>query len=332
LVADGLSLYVKPGWKWAVFDTIVVCFQILDEMTQLLFVGTAMQEIIESLGILRLLRLGRVVRLIRMVRLIPELKSMVYLIAASMGSFVWTMVLLILMIYCVAVYFTELANDIARKSRGDLREDIIKNWGSVLTSILSLFQAITGGDDWRNFIDVFKGDSTFGLNAIVFCVYIAFGTLVMLNLVTGVFVEGAQRITKEDKDQFLIKSLQKFFNICDDDASFTLSYQEFKDHLESNGMEAYFKAADLDKKDARQMFKLLDTSGQKGDAGAGSHLTIEEFVSGCMRLKGPARSVDLAALSYDFHVAIESQQRALQKVMQKLDKVQKHMGKLEELA
>lgn len=31
----------------------------------------------------------------------------------------------------------------------------------------------------------------------------------MLNLVTGVFVEGAQRIAKEEKEQELIKSVQK---------------------------------------------------------------------------------------------------------------------------
>ncbi|CAJ1390782.1 unnamed protein product, partial [Effrenium voratum] len=97
-------------------------------------------------------------------------------------------------------------------------------------------------EDWRVAIEVFEGNSQAGseflvgilaqvlqvggnreicwksrdfsqepyeLLALVFSMYIAFATLVMLNLVTGVFVEGAQRIAREEKEQELIKSVQK---------------------------------------------------------------------------------------------------------------------------
>ena len=48
-------------------------------------------------------------RLVRMVRLLPELKSLVCLIMASMSSFVWTCVLLMLLVYMLAVYMTMMA-------------------------------------------------------------------------------------------------------------------------------------------------------------------------------------------------------------------------------
>merc|ERR1711977_635135 len=110
-------------------------------------------------------------------------------------------------------------------------------WGSVPRSMFSLFQAVTGGDDWNNFIVVFDtSDSSFDyfVNSSIFCVYIAFGTLVMLNLVTGVFVEGAQRIIKEDKDVELLRTIRKLFmNDSDVEQDRELCCEEFEVKLES---------------------------------------------------------------------------------------------------
>lgn len=284
------------NWQWHLFDSIVVFFSVIDELTQMFLTGSKVQEIIDSMGVLRMLRLMRVVRLVRMVRLIPELKSMVYLIFASMWSFFWTMMLLILLMYCFAVYFTDLATDMARKSLeedGQKNDDLASLWGGVGHSILSLWLAITGGDDWRNFIDVFLGHSSYLLNALVFSLYIAFTTLVMLNLVTGVFVEGAQRIIREDKDSELLKLACRLFDQSDKDGSNDITWEEFRIQLESKEMDDYFKAVDLSRSEAKDLFKLLDID----HSGA---ISIEEFVKGCLRLRGPARSVDLLALVYDF--------------------------------
>eukprot|EP00928_Gymnodinium_smaydae_P042798 TRINITY_DN2878_c0_g1_i3.p1 TRINITY_DN2878_c0_g1~~TRINITY_DN2878_c0_g1_i3.p1 ORF type:complete len:510 (+),score=83.75 TRINITY_DN2878_c0_g1_i3:70-1530(+) len=78
------------GWKSRWFDFMIVVFTILDEVSLAFFSGTALRNGFASFGFLRMLRLGRIARLIKMVQFIPELKSMVYLILASMGSFMWT--------------------------------------------------------------------------------------------------------------------------------------------------------------------------------------------------------------------------------------------------
>jgi hypothetical protein len=308
----GASMYWKKGWQWNVFDTVVVVFQIVDEMTLIFLTGSQIQKGVEDLGFFRMLRLGRIVRLIRMVRLIPELKSMVYLISASMHAFFWTGVLLSLLMYCMAVYFTEIGSKIARQLEqaeaaalttsaptaggGDSQaEKAQKMWGDLSSSMMTLFASITGGDDWMNFTDILEGGNFYTGNVMVFAIYIAFATLVMLNLVTGVFVEGAQRIIKEDRDSELVKHVYKLFQIADQDHSAEISWQEFEEHLQDKAMDEYFKAIDLSRRDAQQLFKLLDTD-QSGT------ISVEEFVRGCLRLKGPARSVDLAALVYDFNV------------------------------
>jgi len=317
LLVYGRRLYRMPGWQWNVFDTLLVIFQIIDELTMLLFTEGAIKEAVEQMGVFRILRLGRVIRLIRMVRLIPELKSMVYLISASMWSFFWTLMLLLLLLYCFAVYYTEQSSVLAKEHKGSIAADIRVHWGSVPKSILTLYSAITGGDDWHNFVKVFEGDSTYFVNVFIFCAYIAFAILVMLNLVTGVFVEGAQRIIKEDKDNEMIRQVCKLFKAADIDGNHTISYDEFQAQIDANRMDDYFQAVELSRQEARQLFKLLDVD--RSDS-----LSVEEFVRGTLRLKGPARSVDLAALTYDYN----STKSMLNKIEARVGHIMLMLGKV----
>merc|ERR1740121_816392 len=116
---------------------------------------------------------------------------MVYLMLASAQSFVWALVLMMIVIYCMAVYFTELAS----AGQDTTAPTDTRHWGSLSSSVLSLYMGITGGDDWVRLIEPFKtNDANYVVATGVFSIYIAFATLVMLNLVTGVFVDSAQRI------------------------------------------------------------------------------------------------------------------------------------------
>lgn len=309
------------GWQWNMFDSAVVSFQILDEITKFALTGTKVQGVIDEFGVLRMLRLARIARLIRMVRLIPELKSMVYLISASMWSFFWTVVLLVLLMYCFAVYYTELATDLGNEEQisDAAKEKISTHWGSVASSIFSLYQAITGGDDWVNFVQVLDVPrSNYAANSLVFCLYMAFTSMVMLNLVTGVFVEGAQRIIREDKDTELIKQVRKLFQMADSDNSNEITWEEFKGQMENRAMDEYFKAVDLSRKEAKDLFKLLDVD-QSGS------ISVEEFVKGCLRLRGPARSVDLAALVYDANLKHCSIKKHVGFMESKLDTISEHI-------
>ncbi|CAE7296640.1 Scn11a [Symbiodinium sp. CCMP2592] len=197
IVAYHWNFLFGEGWMWNLFDLIIVFFSVVDEVSQLFLSGSDVQTLLGFAGVLRMLRLGRVMRLIRLVRVVPALKSMVYLVSASMNSFFWTGVLLLLLMYCVAVYFTDLATEATRLNTNtsvDLTE-VRRYWGSLGQAVASLFQAITGGMDWRVFVEVFETalPESHDMLLVVFSLYIAFATLVMLNLVTGVFVEGRSK-------------------------------------------------------------------------------------------------------------------------------------------
>jgi len=298
-----LQMFTGSDKMWNIFDCVVVSFQVIDEAAKLFLTGTKIQETIDNMGVLRMLRLARILRLVRMVRLLPQLKSMVYLIAASMGAFLWTCALMGILIYCVAVYYTELCTDIVKNPDYEWRGEegkvaLAMYFGSMGSSFLSLFQAISGGDDWRNFIDPLQGlGSTsmmlMGSSIVMFAVYIAFATLVMLNLVTGVFVEGAQRMIQEEKDSEIVRSVRKLFNITDVDLSGDITYEEFVGQLDNKAMTDILKCLELQRPDARKLFNLLDVD-RSGE------VDVAEFVQGCIRLRGPSRSSDLCALKYDF--------------------------------
>mmetsp|Transcript_42382 Transcript_42382/g.91024 ORF Transcript_42382/g.91024 Transcript_42382/m.91024 type:complete len:311 (+) Transcript_42382:2-934(+) len=215
-----------------------------------------------------------------------------------MGSFVWSVVLILIIMYCFAIYYTEIVTDLLQE--GSVEDPVTqaalqKSWGGVFHSILSLWMAITGGDDWRNFLDGLEIDSVYIMHVLFFVIYIAFGTLVMLNLVTGVFVEGAQRIIKEDKDTELLNMASRIFQRPEgqsgENDNREISWKEFQEQLLSGSMDEYIKAIGISISEAEHLYDLLDTD----DSGT---VSIAEFVRGCLRLRGTAKSMDLAEMEY----------------------------------
>jgi Ca2+-binding EF-hand superfamily protein len=281
-----LSFYTMNGWQWAYFDTVIVGFQCFEEVVLLAEDSEGM-----NIGFLKMLKMGRLLRMVRMVRLLPELKSLVCLIMASMSSFVWTCVLLMLLVYMLAVYMTMMAVDVLSEKVNDQPTENIAElklmWGSVGSSILSIYWSITGGQDWADVIGPLIQETGNQIHNIIFCMFIAFATMVLMNLVTGVFVEGAARLTKEDRDKELSRLAHKVFRLVDADGNEEISKEEFDNNLALGNMDTYLHAVELARSDAASLFDILDMDR----SGA---ISVNEFVDGCLRLRGLPRAADLS--------------------------------------
>lgn len=96
---------------------------------------------------------------------------------------------------------------------------------------------------------------------------------------------------KEDKEAQLLSQMRRLFQRTDQDGSGTISWEEFQARCDQKDMERYFKALDIDISEARGLFTLLDTDNS-------GYVDMEEFVMGCLRLRGPAKAIDLAAMMY----------------------------------
>merc|ERR1719461_679549 len=79
---------------------------------------------------------------------------MVCSIASSFRSLCWTILLLLLMMYCIGVYMTQLIADSAEENPSILHNEaaLSQYFGSLLRSVLSLYQAMTGGVDWDDLL------------------------------------------------------------------------------------------------------------------------------------------------------------------------------------
>lgn len=237
----------------------------------------------------RVLRLVRIIRVVRILRLIKELRTMVHSIMNTFSSLLWTLVLLLLLIYVVAVCCTQVMADAIQDDPSVVAGmDAHLYYGSLDRSILSLYQAITGGLNWRDALTPLT-DKVSPLLALPYAMFIAFVVFAMLNVITGIFVESAVSNAIEENTVDLVHSLRDAVESMKDEGTELLTWQKFKCQIHTPSMLAYFQSINLDPCEAEHLFKLLDPQ----DSGA---IDAEEFVMGCLRLHGTAKAIDLTTL------------------------------------
>lgn len=284
--------YCGPDWKWALFDTVVVSLQLFDEIITLAVGDDSAAGSQGNLGfmrVVRVLRLLRILRLVRILQFVNELRTMVMSVASSMRSLVWTLVLMLLMMYIIGVYLCQMIADSGAEDATILTKDLVDFYGNLPRAVLSLYQAMTGGVDWNDLSLPLEPISP--IMSLIFALYIAFAVLAMMNVVTGVFVESALGSAREDREREVIHAVRKIFNMGDQNKNGVLSWNEFAATLEDPLNMRYFNTIGINSSEARGLFNLLDAD----DSGS---ISVQEFIQGCLRLRGQAKAIDLATLIY----------------------------------
>jgi len=316
VAAGGIVGFLWPPsdivWNW--LDLFTVLFSVADACLAVVmlvrqFQGEGPPAAAGSMRLFRIVRITRVVRAIRIVRLVRfvrALNTLLVSIISTLNSLVWAMVLLFLIIFLYAILFTELVcgylietgyPDSAEAVSEQEQFDVLRaRFGGLFLSMNTLFMSISGGIDWKEVADpLFEMDVFMGL---LFQMLIAFICFAVLNVMTGVFCEAAMQNAKRDKeaivqDVVVQKSedrqsfLQLFQVICPNGSAINLV--DVQEALQAEEVIAAFFALSLDPDDAWRLFKLLDVDGD-------ATLSCDEFIEGCMRLKGTAKSIDVAAL------------------------------------
>eukprot|EP00931_Biecheleriopsis_adriatica_P072655 TRINITY_DN47082_c1_g1_i1.p1 TRINITY_DN47082_c1_g1~~TRINITY_DN47082_c1_g1_i1.p1 ORF type:complete len:194 (-),score=33.05 TRINITY_DN47082_c1_g1_i1:199-780(-) len=116
----------------------------------------------------------------------------------------------------------------------------------------------------------------------------------MLNSMTGVFCVTAAASAQRDHEQFIQsvrsdeKTAKELFKRLDEEGSGSLTWIDFEEKFEDVEVKAFLHTLDLEPSDAWSLFKLLDD-------GAGS-VDVSQFYQGCLKLRGAAKSIDIASL------------------------------------
>lgn len=305
---------------WNILDMIVVGFGLIDIVFSLIIFFSSFQakddgedqdgmsDNVTLFRVLRIIRVVRVFRIVRVVRFFRELRIMVSSILGSMKLMFWAVVVLGMFLFMVGMSFASSVVtylDTAEKWKDPENEDMILLFGTLDRSILSLYMAMSGGDDWGNFYSALVALPFH--NRVLFVAFIGFAQITVLNIVTGVFVNSAMETDQNDKEIIIEEELQRkkeyleamgeIFLQMDEDETGKITYDEFVKVLDDEKVVAYFNVMKLDITDAEKVFHMLDVDEADEDADPG--VDIMEFLDGCYRLQGESRALDMKIMQFE---------------------------------
>lgn len=311
---------------WAWFDLLTVLCWLLEAGNDIAhFTRTVHSDDrvnnVSQLRIVRIIRISRLLRAFRIpriIRFVAALRTLVFSILVTLKSLVWAMLLLSMIMYVFAITFTQAASDARMLEDGSPSDlhNLASYWGSLDRSLHTLFQSITGGVSWRAVVGPLEEVSM--LWSWLFTCFIAFVHFAVLNVVTGIFCSSAVEHTQRNPElvartvlatrDTYANNLKALFMHLDQDGSGLITLSELERMIGDKMLRSYFAALEIDTADAWTLFKLIDSDR----TGA---IDIDEFVMGCEQLKGSARSIDLASMSYE----IKSLAKLLVRLMCHLD-------------
>jgi len=303
LVAFQQSLCDDPDWGWNLFDAGMVLMMWADAIV--LWVAAAHESVMSFptvLRVLRILRIVKIVRAIRVLRFFRDLRLMITSLLNSAVPLFWVIVLLLFMFFLFGVTLTQGVVDYLNE-HGAWEEvefqGMRTNFGTLHASILSLYEAMSGGISWGELYDVLRPLHV--AYRVIFLLYIALSIFAVENIVTGVFINSAFERSKSDREaqiqnamadkEVYLQKMQSIFHEMDADKSGNITLQELQDACCDERMDAYFDALGLKIADVDMLFSLLDKDGV-------GHVGCEEFLTGCLRLKGEAKGIDVATMQY----------------------------------
>jgi voltage-gated sodium channel len=283
-------------------------------------------------SMLRFVRLLRLVRLVRLFKIFKELWLVANGLINAMKTLLWVCVMIFIVCYIAGIFTTliighndKIFDPYFRSSGWD--HEIY--FATVPRSVFTLFQVITL-DQWSDGVarHVIKNQPAM---IIFFLLMICIVTFGLLNIIVGVVVENAlstaakdQNKIKKAKDrdrQMVFNQLREIFEDADLDNSGTLTYEEVEVAISKPEIYNKLRMIDFPVDDPQQIFALLDYD-ESGE------LTIDEFITGCLRMKGTAKSKDLLVAQ----VALDCMKRHYNQFEKELAVLQDKLRKLDATA
>jgi hypothetical protein len=268
---------------------------------------------------LKTVKIFKIIRVVRVFRFFTKLSQLALMIIDSVRSLVWALIMLGIVVYIFAIFFTHYAAEHVRLQGKSSSSVVIEDhFGSLWTTLYTLFHCMLNGISWYVLPAALYSipGLTGPLLAAGFVGYLSFTMLAVMNIITGVFVDNAVETARhqreflvqkemEVKEQWL-KEMRSIFMEMDSDHSGTVSKDEISEFCNDERVTYYLTALGLDVHDTERLFELLDENRD-------GELEVDEFLAGCLRLKGMARSIDVYSLIH--------QTRQLCKRIDEIDKV-----------
>lgn len=288
----------ERNWNW--LDFTLVQLSMLDIIVSAF--TDQMGGNVSGMRIVRLLKLAKVLRTFRVMRVFRDLAVILESFRKSAVALFWSFVMLVFFIYVFALIFvqglTGYLND-GYVVSPEAEADVQLWFGSMLKAMLSLYMAMTGGNDWGTlFRTVSYAGQSYALLFLVFTFLIFFA---VFNILTGVFVEKAVVAAQPSREEFILEQHRKieedakeFKHMChllDINNTGTISRDEVAQAMENELMVAYMTAIGIQVRQETNLFDMVGVNEEE--------ISIDRFVDGCMALRGWATHIDFLKLSHE---------------------------------
>lgn len=288
--------FCNTDWKINIFDLLLTSTGFIT-----LSVGAGSGGYFRSM---RMLRFGKAIHAFRAMAQLKHLRALIVCLHGSVQSLFWSLVMLVTVYAIFSLVLLQIITIHLIETDQALEESNFYDFfGSVAKSILTLYKASTGGDDWSLAYQVIQ--PTGGIGSATYLLFIAFVHFALINIITGIFVESAMATLTPDSQMLArehtrleLEYAQKLDSLCRDvdaDDSGKLSRAEFEECIKKRHMTMLLEMMGLQKHHVLEFFHHLahvyDDGGQ---------VDIAKFVNGCMLLKGAATNFDLQKLHAEF--------------------------------
>jgi voltage-gated sodium channel len=315
---------------WNIVDFVIVMVTVLDTF---LFTPIGMGAGAKMVSMLRFLRLMRLIRLVRLMHLFKELWLVANGLFESSKTLAWVAVMIIAFLYICAIFTTlvigkndKLYDPYFLESGGWDHEEF---FATVPRSMFTLFQIVTF-ESWSERIVRHVMQKQPGM-VLFFVIFIAIASFGLLNIVVGVVVESTLSTSEKDDSkikraqerdrQRVFDHLREIFESADEDGSGTLTLSEVQKAINKPEIYNKLKMIDFPVEDPKQVFMMLDYDNS-------CELSIDEFIAGCIRMKGAAKSKDLLAAQ----VAVDTMKRHYTFFEKEMKELQGKIALLDETA
>mmetsp|Transcript_58298 Transcript_58298/g.130191 ORF Transcript_58298/g.130191 Transcript_58298/m.130191 type:complete len:614 (-) Transcript_58298:41-1882(-) len=313
-LVEGLSFFSwnNQSLHWNTLDLALILFAIVEEVILLLFASAASGVDLSMLRTLRMLRLARVLRILKVVRFFAELRIMVNGVMGSAKSLFWALLLIMLVNFLFGVFFMQFSLNYLETT--DSQAELLAYFGSLSRTMMTLYQAISGGIDWGTAVATLLPVSYW--MEYVFSAYVFFTVFCCLNIITGIFVDNAKALKVADEEnmhheamrerQKWVAQVAELFSRLDADNTGTVTKQDFETTLaNSERVTTCFEKLGIntDATDTDELWQLFDL-------GANGAIDQDDFAIAIKQYHGQARSIDLFVLRKEV--------RQISKLVQKL--------------
>jgi hypothetical protein len=209
---------------WFVFDSFMVSMMVMETwvFTLLIVVMGSSGEGGGNVGLLRmarLLRLSRMARMGKLLRVMPELMIMLKGMAAAMKPVMWTLVLLLGILYIFGICFVQL---------GDGTEVGKAHFATVPQAMYTLMiHGVFLDSVGKLTLKLFES----WILAVVFFVFILLGAMMVMNMLIGVLCQVVSAVSATEQEEMLVNhvndKISMVMALIDEDGNGGISKDEF---------------------------------------------------------------------------------------------------------